>query len=341
MQGKSFYIFFVCIFSLFFSSVTFAQTVPASVGGLDLSMSSSNPVPGQTITVTVRSYVEDIRGSTVVWIVEGKERRRGHGADTVEVTAPALGKKVAVGVVVIAPSGKQLAESITIGSGSVDLILESDGYVPPLFLGKISPVFENNVKIVAIPHLANSAGVEYDPKTLIYEWQRNDRAISDQSGYGKNSVIVEGGIVPRPYTISVTARTRDNSAATTGYISVSPQAASLLLYIDDPLYGPLFNKSASSNINLGRQRESSILAVPYGFNKPVEGAGNLSYLWTVNGSLREDLAKNQSIVLRAPEEEGRSSIELQIKHNLNILQEAATSFTASFSKPDERSLISF
>ena len=309
---------------------------------LELSLSTNNPAPGQTITVTVRSYNEDVRSATIIWNLDGKEIKRGVGATTVDIKAPTLGKQNIVTATAIIPTGGQVSGDITIGSGSVDLIVESDGYVPPLFPGKISPSFQNNVKIIAIPHLANAAGVEYDSKTLVYEWQRNDIAIEGQSGYGKRSVTIEGAPVPRPYTISVTVRSRDGISVTKGYISISPQVPTLSFYVDDPLYGPLFNKAVGSQLNLGTQRESSELAVPLGFNKPQSGVGNLSYEWTINGSLRSDLLANQAIVLRAPDgSAGSSRIGLTIKNSRDILQGALGGFTVLFSAPSEESSTTF
>jgi hypothetical protein len=340
LRKLAFYIFAILLVVTFAASSVSAQV--SVTPGLELSLSSSNPVPGQTLTITARSYTEDASSATIIWYVDGKEVKRGVGATTLEIKAPVLGKRDTIRVRAIIPQGGEVGGEITLGSGSVDLIVESDGYVPPLFPGKISPSFQNNVKIIAIPHLANAAGVEYDSKTLIYEWQRNDIAIEGQSGYGKRSVTIEGAPVPRPYTMSVTVRSRDGISVTKGYITISPQVPTLSFYVDDPLYGPLFNKAIMGQVNLGSQRESSVLAVPFGFNKPQNGVGNLSYEWTVNGSLRSDLLTNQSIILRAPDESaGSSRIGLTIKNGRDILQGALGGFTVLFSAPSGESSISF
>jgi len=341
LRKLAFYIFLILLIGTLGISSVSAQGVSITPR-LELSLSSTNPAPGQTITITARSYNEDIRSATVIWTVDGKEIKRGIGATTVEIKAPALGKQNVVVATAIIATGGQVSGDISIGSGSVDLIVESDGYVPPLFPGKIAPAFQNNVKIIAIPHLGNAAGVEYDSKNLVYEWQRNDIAIEGQSGYGKRSVIIEGASVPRPYTISVTVRSRDGVAITKGYVSISPQVPTLTFYVDDPLYGPLFNKAVTSQLNLGTQRESSVLAIPFGFNKPQSGVGNLSYQWTINGSLRSDLVANQAIVLRAPDESaGSSRIGLTIQNSRDILQGALGGFMVLFSAPSKNSSTSF
>jgi len=335
------YIFLILIIYTLAASSVSAQGISITPR-LELSLSSNNPIPGQTITITVRSYNEDVSSATIIWNIDGKEIKRGVGATTVEIKAPTLGKQNVITATAIISTGGQVSGDITVGSGSVDLIVESDGYVPPLFPGKIAPSFQNSVKIIAIPHLGNTAGVEYDSKNLIYEWQRNYIAIEDQSGYGKRSVTIEGASIPRPYIISVTVRSRDGIAVTKGYINISPQVPTLTFYVDDPLYGPLFNKAVISQLNLGTQRESSVLAIPFGFNKPQNGVGNLSYQWTINGSLRSDLFANQAIILRAPDESaGLSRIGLTIQNSRDILQGALGGFMVSFSAPNKNSSTTF
>lgn len=310
-----------------------AQGFP-TLPGLDISLSSNNPSPGQNITITVKSYNQDISSANIIWTINGSEVKRGVGESTIETKAPALGKINAITVTAVLQDNSRISGSISVGSGSVDLILEPNGHVPPLFLGKINPAFQNKVKVVAIPHLASSNGVEYDPKTLTYEWSRNGIIINNQSGYGKSSVTIEGSLIPRPYTIEVKVQNRNGTSEAKGLIGISPTVTNLSFYVDDPLYGLMFNRAIGNQINLGKERESSVLAVPFGFNKPKDNIGNLSYKWSINGVQRADLETNRSIVLRAPEESGGSSrIDLDIKSSSNILQGALGGFTVLFSAP--------
>lgn len=335
------YFFVILVGTTIYTTAVNAQ-VPVSPR-LEISASTNSPAPGQTVTLTVRSYNEDLDSATIIWSVDGKEVRREVGGTTINTKAPALGKQSNVTVTAIIPGGGQISGTFSLSSGSIDLIIESDGYVPPFFPGKIAPSFQNNVKIIAVPHLANAAGVEYDPKSLVYEWQRNNMAIEGQSGFGKRSVTIEGSIVPRPYNISVTIRSRDGSASATGFITVDLQSPTLAFYVDDPLYGPLFNKSVGNQLNLGKERESSVIAIPFGFNKSQNGAGNLSFEWTVNNVPRPDLISNQTIVLRGPEDSaGTSRIGLTVKNNLDILQGAIGGFIVSFlASTNEESSLTF
>ena len=200
-----------------------------------------------------------------------------------------------------------------------------------MFSGKLPISYQNTINIIAIPHLADSKGVEYDPKNLVYEWKRNSRTVEDESGFGKQSFNLTGEIVPRDVTITVTASTRDGKKKVSGYINVSYTSPSLNFYVDDPLYGPLYNKILDENIIIGKEKEVSVIMEPYGFNKPTNGLGNLDLTWMINNYEKPELSKNQSVTLRAPENtSGTSNIELSIKNKKDILQSASANFTIKF-----------
>ncbi|TAK93607.1 hypothetical protein EPO05_07020, partial [Patescibacteria group bacterium] len=310
-----------------------AQGIPSSIGGLALTASTNNPTPGQQVKITAASYGTDIDSATLTWTVSGKIAQQGIGLTTLSVNAPAVGKTVTVSVTAVAQNGVTISNSISIGSGSIDLIMEPDGYVPPFFPGKLPLSYQNTVRVIAVPHLADSSGKEYDPKNLVYQWKKDSGTVlQDQSGYGKQSIEIVGDVIPRPYYLIVDASTRDGSAKAEGIVQVNPQSPSLSFYTSDPLYGTLFNKALGGLITIGSQKETSVLAVPYGFSKPVNKMGNLSLTWIINGTEHPELSSSDSVILRAPDNAGGSSqIELEIKNTANILQSADASFSAVFS----------
>lgn len=308
-----------------------AQGLPLAPGSLQLITSTDNPIPGQQVTITAQSFSVDISGATIVWNLNGKTIQKGIGMSTFETTAPALGKKNTISVTAIIPNGQQISATVTIGSGTVDLIVESDGYAPPFFKGKVPLVFQNKATVVAIPHIANSAGVEYDPKTLVYTWKKGDTVLQDQNGYGRQSIVVYGDIIPRPYNISVSVTPRSGGAQASAIIPIDMQSPSISLYANDPLYGTLFNRAIKETLNLGSKKEMSVLAVPYGFNKPLQGLGDLSLAWMINGISYPELSSNESIILRSPDgQAGSSNIQLGINAKKNILQSSGAGFSVVF-----------
>ena len=334
-----FYFFKIAMVGIFLLSLThtaFAQNVPNWASNLSLTPSTNSPAPGGSLDIKVESYVTDLNSANIIWSIDGKEFGRGVGKTQITITAPALGKSMRVTATAVAPDGQRLNNSLVVGSGDIDLVIETSGYVPPFFRGKVPMVYQNTFKVVAIPHLADSAGKEYSPSNLVYQWKKDWKALPEDSGYGKQALILTGDIIPRPYVLSVTVSTRDGRISTEKYISVEPGLPSINFYQDDSLYGPLFNKALKNQFNLGSTREVGVLAVPFGFNKPLESLGSLSFSWLVNGFSRPELSNNQSVTLRAPEEQsGGAVVKLQIRNQQEILQGGEASFTAVFSRSPE------
>jgi len=322
----------ITIVCLLFSVTAHAQGIPTSSNGITLSASTDNPVPGETVTITAASYSFDINSATVSWDLDGKKTQKGIGLTTYTVIAPALGKKSTINISATTPEGTKYTESLVLGSGSIDVIVESDGYTPPFFKGKYPLVFQNVVTVTAIPHLANSAGKEYDPATLVYNWKKDDGTVlQDQSGYGKQSISLEGSIVPRPYYLIVTAGTRDGSAQAQTLAQVSAKAPSVVFYNNDPLYGPMFNNALSNSLRIGVQKEVSIFAGLFGFNFSKSIADDLGISWMINNVEHKELASSKSINLRSPDGiSGTSNIQLSVRGVNNILQSADATFSASF-----------
>ena len=182
MPFRHLILFGLPMFFLGMTTIAHAQGVPNTIGGIELTPSTSNPSPGQTVTITARSYSVDINSANITWTIAGKVVEKGIGSTVITVKAPVLGKTLTVSVSAVTPDGASFNNSLVITSGAVDMIVETDGYKPSGFPGKLAVVYQNNVKVVAIPHLANSAGVEFDPKTLLYRWEQNGNALEDASG---------------------------------------------------------------------------------------------------------------------------------------------------------------
>lgn len=322
----------LAIIPVFFMTVSVsAQGIPAT-DGLTITLSSERPTPGQVVTISVKSYSADISAAKISWSVNGKIVKNEMGANTIDVTAPALGSKLTIMITATTPDGTVVEGSTEISSGVVDMIVESDGYVPPLFLGKTASAYQNNVKIIAIPHLANSSGKEYDPTKLVYRWKKAGSLIEGSSGYGKQSIVIPGNIIPRAYNISVTVSESTSGAQAVGYAFIEPQQPSINFYINDSLYGTLFNKAVGNTLNMGSQQEKGILAVPYGFSS------DTILSWLINGDSRPELNNKPSIVLRSSGTDGGSSmIRLDISSTKNILQGASLGFTATFNPASDTS----
>ncbi len=329
---------FLALLTLFSALPVNAQT-PTSLDGVDIYLSPVNPAPGQQITATLESFSTDLNAASIVWIVDGKNFTKGIGMKSIQLTAPTLGKTMTINAVIMTVEGREVKKILTTRSGGVDIIWESQGYTPPFYQGKSLFAYQNTVKVYAIPHLSQTAGVEIDPRTLVYKWKENDKVIQDQSGYGKQTLTLQQDI-PRSLIIEVEVSTANGSQKAVGTINLTPTDPAISFYVDNPLYGVLFNKSISARLNL-TEPEVTLRAVPYSFNIN-SSQSNLTYDWSINNFTQPDLAKNQSVTLRTQENaEGNSEVKLDIRNDADILQGANASLNIFFSKKTTTSETTF
>jgi hypothetical protein len=320
----------LCLFLVSFSSAH-AQ-VPMSLDGIDITVTPQNPAPGEDVDITIQDYLIDITSASITWLIDGKKVAGGIGVNEIHMTAPALGGENTLAILINTPDGKEIEKSLTIKSGSVDLVTESDGYAPPLYGGKPDFAYENSLKITAMPHLADSSGKEIDPRTLVYTWKQDGSSLQSQSGYGKQSITIIGTVIPRPIDVSVIVSTSDGAETAAGNLTLESGSPSVVFYEDDPLYGVLYNAALGANVRTSNQ-EMTLLAVPYSFTVPSLSANDLDYAWTINGSDETDLTKNRSVTLRIGDTSSTGSypVQLQLQNMKEILQGATNAITVMFS----------
>lgn len=302
--------------------------VPTAIDGVEIQTSVTNPRPGQSVDVSIESFLLDLNGASTVWIVDGKTYASGVGIKKISVTAPKIGVAMNISVAIKDTSGKEIKKVVVIRASSLDIIWESNGYKPPFFEGKMPFAYQNSIKFVAIPHLSKDGKTELDPKNLVYSWKRDGKYIENGQGYGVQSVMVPADDLPKEMEITLEVHDREQTLTTTGNITLTPAEPTLNFYEDSALYGILFNRSLTNTVPL-KNKEMKVLAVPFGFTNESEN----TYLWSINNLEQSDLIKNRSITI-APkgESEGSSNIDIDVRNQENILQGARAGFTIYFNK---------
>jgi hypothetical protein len=323
---KVFFTLSIVVFLLSFSYTNAQLQTP--IDGVTISNSPTNPTPGENVKVSVESFLLDLNSSSIVWLSNGTTIGHGMGMKEITVKAPSVGKKLVVSAAIKTNDGREIQKAVVIKSGSVDLILETNGYTPPFFKGKNPFVYQNEIKLIAVPHLSLDGINEVDPRKLVYQWKQGGKYIDGASGYGKQSAVIVTDNIPKDIEVSLNVYTQDQSQSSEKTITLSPTEPSVSFYEIDPLYGIFFNREVGSRFDI-KNSETTILSSPFGFSKK----GILSYNWSINNVEQPDLSKNQSITLRTNgDTDGSSSINLEIRGVGNILQGAQSSFTAFFKK---------
>lgn len=332
MKSSNFFRFIfilVCIYAVATLGVssTYAQ-IPQSIDGLEVTMTPEAPQSGDSVTIILKSYNTDLNAASFVWYVNDKIVSSEVGKTSITVTAPANGKTLTVSATIQTAEKRTIKKTFTIKPNDIDLVWETNGYAPPFYKGKPYIAHQNTIRIIAIPHFVGKNGVEINPKTLIYQWKKNSTSLQAESGYGKQTVSIVDGVVPRPFTISVVVSARDGSLEGQRQVTIEATEPSLSLYVDDPLYGAMYNNEVSSTLRI-RNREVTLLAVPFGFNTSDQSA--TTYAWSINGQERPELSTNRSVTLRTKDDStGNSNISLDVRNAASIFQAARADLTAYF-----------
>jgi hypothetical protein len=306
----------------------FAQ-YQAPLDGVTIDASNYNPMPGQTVDITLESFSFDLNSSSIVWQVAGKVHSKGVGIKTISVKAPSIGSKLNVSAIIKSPDGTETTKVYTIKSGAVDIIWESNGYRPPFYKGKLPYIYQNSIKLVAVPHFSKSGTKEIDPKTLVYTWKLGGKFIDGGQGYGKQSVVITSSIIPKPLEISVDVTNREQTDRASGSIVLNPTEPIVTFYEDDALYGTMYNKSIVNSTSL-KNSEMKVVAVPFGFNLRND---KTIFNWSINNIDQPELLKNRSITIRSKGDmDGNSLIGLDVRNEVDILQGAKNNFTVYFKK---------
>ena len=231
--------------------------------------------------------------------------------------------------IIKASNGREVIKTTAIKSGTVEIIWESKGYYPPFFKGKNLFSYQNTIHLVAFPHLASTVSNEINPKNIIYKWKLGGKYIENGSGQGRQSIDIQGDLLPKNLEISVEAYSQDQKEFAMGSIEISPTEPSIVFYEMNPLYGIMYNKAIYDSFSLYKT-EVSLIASPYGFNSNKKG-DNLEYTWSINDVEQPDLSKNQSITLKRDVKiTGVSNINLVITNAQEIMQRAISSLSVDY-----------
>lgn len=322
MQRFYFVLFLISILVL--PVLSHAQT-PGSIDSIEIRVTPERPGPFKPVTIKVESFLTDLNKANISWTVDGKQIEAGIGNTSFSLSAPANGKKSTIIITLKTVEGRDIRRTVELNPSDVSIAWEALGYTPPLFRGKALPSYQGSVRFVAMPELYK-AGVRLDPKTLVYTWKKGSTVLGSLSGYGKQSAIISGTVVPEPMTVSVTVQSKDGAQSGEAATVVDFYDPEIVFYKEDPLYGVLYNSALGGQEPLSNN-EFKIIGAPFYFSDTGP------YIWSINGINRPDLNDQKSITFRNNGTTGGSSrISLEIRGVKNILQSARKDFTVYFSK---------
>jgi hypothetical protein len=324
MNAKS-RLFKILFFGTLVAFLPLAASAASQFDNFTLQITPGSPGPNQPVKAEVISYSMDINGATIVWMVNNKVVASGIGIKKIDLTTGPAGSITRINVDVTTISGNSMSQSATLLTHDIDLLWHADSYTPPYYFGKGLLATKSAVTITAIPHLYKN-GQRLAPDYLIYEWRLDDWNLPDKSGYNKQALtfVADGFSVHRKHLIEVTVSDRGRTVSAGKSLTLTPSnVEDVLLYQNNPLSGPLYNK-AIAKIDLPAGTDTQLIAVPFHF--ALANLEALDYLWNVNGIQDAEVpTKPYLFNFRSLSDAGGSvNVGLQISNKLHPTQSASS-----------------
>lgn len=300
-----------------------------AAGPINIRTIPAFPGPETFTTVRVESFIVDIKGSRLIWLLNDAPVQDGIGATEYKFTTGGLGSESIFEVLISTPDGKNFKETLRIYPAAIDLLWEADTYTPPFYKGKALPTHRSSIKVMALPQFGSE---KISTQTAHYQWTLN-QSTGAGKGTGISSVSVEAS--PQGGAVSITAEVTSNDglhkgARTMQIPSVSPE---VVFYEDSPIYGIRWERALLGIVSTP-DPEYRVHGTPFFFAKTDRDYGNLVYQWYVNNQpLRMSPGVNEDItVLRGDAPSAQHKVLLRAQNNKRPTQKGAQAFDIRFTE---------
>ncbi len=292
-------------------------------GGISLSVSPQYASPGEVISFSLQDFQDNLNAATIVWMVNGVKMSSGVGDTSLQITAGNAGKTETIKAVVTLQDGTVITKNVSVTPATVDLLWQAHSYTPPFYLGKALFPYQGNVTITAMPTFALS-----QPTNAIYSWKIDNQAMSNISGFGKNTITLTGSILLKPINVTVTATSPDGSQSAQSSISLAGTNPSVILYQESPLYGLLLNEALGQNLTLTNQTGLDVM--PYFFDISTPYTTQTSFSWTMNNQTISGQTGQILNVAPPSGQTGNSTVSVTVTNGTKAFQTGSASITIGF-----------
>jgi len=319
------------LLAFLFATPVFAQLGLGFGADLSISFSPAHPRASEAVQLTARSSGLDLSGSEIVWRANGKEIARGSGLDSTNITAGNLGEETRITVDATQPDGTSGSAQATIIPTGLDILVDSDSYIPPFYRGRARASAGTNLLLQALPEFKLPTGSMAPASDLIYTWRRNGEVIGTVSGRGRSTAIIPSPHLFGTDTITVEAKTPDGTLSGASTLSLSSTEPVLALYEDHPLFGILYNQALGGTTFIP-ESEMAFAAVPYFAQIQNASDPRLVFDWRVNGSsISPSISHPNEITINANNSTGIALLSLELTHTTNYYMDARGSWNINFS----------
>ena len=312
---------YVASFSLILLVLPVPTSAQFNVGlGADvtLSLSPAHPTPGGSVKITALSTSVDLSGANLRWFKNQKEIAEGMGLSEIDIVAGPLGSETSVRVEIAENDIEVASAEARVRPTEVDLLWESDSYVPPFFRGRSLPSAGTNLRLEAAARFKKDDGSLVPGRDIVFTWRKNGYVVKSASGRGKDRVLLPSPPLFGSDTVSVEARTSDGLFEGVASARIPATEPHLSLYEDHPLFGILYHQALGATARLP-EVEASFAAVPYYAEARSPNGGELIYEWRVNGhAITSDASRPNKITIDSRGSSGIARVELALTHVTNF-----------------------
>jgi hypothetical protein len=268
-------------FVAFFALVAFgiALSAHAQVSQVQFTVTPDVPGPNESVTIEAEGIGGVLGDSIITWQLNGRTVLSGAGETSYTFTTGAIGSKTQVHVIIESSTLGTITKDFSFSPSVVHLLWEANTSAPPLYRGKSLYSAGAQVKVVATPQVISN-GSFVSQNSLSFQWKTNGDPAVAQSGLGKNVFTFTGNQLRSGETVSVDVYL-GGSAVGTGSVFIPAVAPELLVYVQDPLRGVLYDQALPAAVSLAG-KEVTLKAEPYYFSTESLASGALSYTWSLN-----------------------------------------------------------
>lgn len=317
--------------AIFFILLCFFIGVPATsygqnfgIGGLDSAQiitSPQYPEPNDTVTATLDAYAYNTSGATIVWYLDSTELEGSRNERQTSFTAGELGVPQRLTAQVTLRNGQTLNVARTIVPSRVDIVIEADTTVPPLYKGRALPSQGSAMRAIALLGNAGNAG------QLTYTWSLDGKVLFGGPIVGKQTVDFTAPY-NRTFILSVEVQGGDGTIYTKKNTEVRVHDPVLRFYEDNPLRG--LTQVALGNPHRLVGEEITVRAVPLFIAKNILDTDPLIE-WEINGDTIENPSEDpQVITLRGGGGTGSFRVNYHIRNLEHVLQGVEDDFVIAF-----------
>ena len=270
-----------------------------------------NPGPGKSVTANLELYLTDLNKAEISWFLNGEMVEKGIGNKSFRFQTGQVGSVSRVSVLIVTFEGESVEKEIVIRPAEVDILWNASTYTPPFYEGKALFTNQSEVRLSALPNITNSSGSRVSPENLVFRWYKGNTFIQSDSGFGKNTLTLKGGVLFKSLDIKVEVATLDNSSKAENRIIIPSENPLVLIYEEHPLFGTLLNKSLTDFVL--KEKEIKLSAVPYFFDTSSKNSASLEYIWNQNLGPVSELEQPSEIVLRQTESSEAGTVNIGVR----------------------------